>query len=200
MKWTSWISILEFLVGILATTAFADSPRGHGKRVPVYQLPKPLVAVIKQKFPNCKIVRAEKAPEAPLDEGGSMGLTIRDGKKEMHVEVSCANEFYEISSISLEIAPAELPGFVLEAIQAKYPNATVESAQEAQNGLSAWAHKSPKPADYYLRIKTAHDEELDLWLTPVFKQDAAGNSEPDPGSVRIIESESPVRKAGNKRP
>jgi hypothetical protein len=167
--------------------------------IPVEKLPKRLVAVVKQRFPNGKIVQAERPPSTPMDEGGSMWLTLKDGKKEIQVGVSCANAFYQINTISRKIAPAELPKFVSEVVQSKYPRATVESAREVQDGLMGRARKSPMPADYYLRIKTGNDDELDLWLTPAFRRDADGNPEPDPGKVRI-ESESPVKEAEAKKP
>ena len=168
--------LLTLLAGFLAASALAGPP---------VKPPKELVDAIKQRFPHGKIVRAEKAPYYPLDEGGSWDVTVENGKEELGVQVSAANGCYQINTIAKAVAPVDVPKFVLETLHAKYPQATITSAREVQQGLMGWGRKSSKPPDYELKIVTTEKETFDVWLTPEFKQNAEGEDEPDPGKVRI---------------
>lgn len=195
LKKPSWVLILALALAISASAA----PESKFTPVPVKKLPKELVAVVKAKFPKGKITSAEKFPYQALDEGGFMGLTLLDGKKEFRVTVSCMNADYKINEISHAIAPSELPTFVMTAVRAKHPDAQIISSREAWEGLMGWAYDYPKPPNYYVRIETAAGEEFELRLMPQFKAYPDGSARPDPAKV-YVESETPVVKAKDKQP
>jgi hypothetical protein len=165
----------------------------------VGEFAKWLVDLIKKKIPNGKITSAKMLPHYPMDEGGSMGVTVMEGKEKFHVTINCANGDIKINTISHDIAPSELPKFVLNAIHVKYPDARIHSAQEVQDGLMGWFKDYPKPSDYFVRIKTTGNKELDLTLSADRKLGADGQYERVPGKV-MITSERPADKDEDKTP
>jgi hypothetical protein len=128
--------------------ASAEEPTVGEQRIKPLDLPKEVVAGLKQKFPKAKITGAEQGKE--------------DGK---HIfEISIKGENYsadvtldpsgKILGVEKALSESERPKALLKALDAKYPHATVKLIEEVWD--------EAKMTGYEATIVTADKKHLEL--------------------------------------
>lgn len=112
---------LVFGLGLALATVGA---RAEEEKVAIEKVPKAVMNAVKARFPGAEIKGAEKE--------------VEDGKTTYELELTHDGQSLEVSatadgkivSVEKEIKVADLPAAVTEAIHAKYPKATLKSAEE----------------------------------------------------------------------
>lgn len=133
---------------VLAACAFAADE----EKVPLDKLPKAVVDAVKAKFPDAKLVSAEKE----LEDGKPVyEVAIKD--KDQNIEVTVTPEG-KIILIEKEIAAKDLPKAVAEAMEKKYPKATIKKLEEII--------KDDKVTSYEALIVTAEKKNLEVRFDP----------------------------------
>ena len=111
---------LGLMVGLLA---FAASARANDEKIPLKDLPKAVTNAIKARFPKAEMTAAEKATEKGKT---TYEVEFKDGDKTMEATLTAAGKF---EAIETEVALADLPKAVTDAVTAKYPKGTTKSAE-----------------------------------------------------------------------
>jgi Putative beta-lactamase-inhibitor-like, PepSY-like len=113
------IAILS--VGLLAAIG---TVRADEEKIDVKDLPKPVLASVKAKFPEGKVIGAAKE-----EEGGKLiyEVALTDADTKIDVAVSAKGKILEVEKT---IEAKTLPKAVAAALAAKYPNAKIKKAEE----------------------------------------------------------------------
>jgi hypothetical protein len=112
------------LVGLSALRA----DEGKEEKIPLDKLPKAVVDAVKAKFEGAELVSAEKEKE-----DGKEVFEVAIKHKGQNIEVTLTPEG-KIVSVEKEIAVKDLPKEVSEALDAKYPKATIKKLEEVTEG------------------------------------------------------------------
>lgn len=139
------------VVGLCVSLVRADDE----EKVALDKLPKAVVDAVKAKFPSAKLVSAEKEKE---DGKTVYEVAIKDGER--NIEVTLTPEG-KIISIEKEISAKELPKPVAEALEKKYPKATITKLEEII--------KDDKVKAYEALIVTAEKKKLEVIFDPTGK-------------------------------
>jgi hypothetical protein len=108
----------------LAAVGAAAALAGDEEKVPLDQLPKAVLEAVKKRFPKAELVAASKEVENGKTE---FEVSIKDNGKKADVTLTPDGK---LLGIEKEIAVADLPKAVTEALAAKYPKADLKSAEE----------------------------------------------------------------------
>ncbi|MCE9532711.1 MAG: PepSY domain-containing protein [Planctomycetes bacterium] len=108
--------------------AFASYTQADEEKVPLDKLPAKVKAAVKAKFPDAELLSAEKETE-----DGKTLYEVDIKNKGQKIEVT-VDEDGKIVEIEKEIAAKDLPKVVLDAIEKKYPKATITKAEEITTG------------------------------------------------------------------
>lgn len=129
------LTVLGF--GLLASSAIADE-----KKIPLAEVPKPVTAAFKAKFPAVTIKNAIQETTGDkvtyeiesLDKAGlSIDAVLKpDG---------------EFVAIEKQIQPAELPSAVAPAVAAKYPKSVITKAEAVTSGTKTSYEAVVKKSD-----------------------------------------------------
>ena len=125
--------------------------RADEEKVPLKDLPKAVSNAVKKKFPKAKVVSASKELE---DKKTVYEVTIEDGDQNVQVTVTPEGEITEIEK---EIAAKDLPKAVTEALDEKYPAATIKKAEEVTKG---------KELTYEVLLVTKDKKTVEVKLDP----------------------------------
>ena len=113
---------------VLSVCALLSVPslavRADEEKVPLKDLPKAVADAVKKKFPKAKVVSASKEIE---DEKTLYEVTLKDGEQNVQVTATPEGKIVEIEK---EIAAKDLPKEVTEALDEKYPKATIKKVEE----------------------------------------------------------------------
>ncbi len=102
----------------------ASSVRAGEEKIAIKELPANVLAAVRIKFPEGKLIRAAKEEEG-RDVSYEVSLTDRDAK--VDVAVSAKGTILEVEKTT---DPKTLPDAVATTIKAKYPMAKVTKAEE----------------------------------------------------------------------
>lgn len=141
-------TVLSTVLLVLITVARADDE----EKVPLDKLPKAVVDAVKAKFPSAKLISAEKEKE---DGKTVYEVAIKDGEQNIEVTLTPAGQ---IVTIEKEISTKDLPKALAEALEKKYPKATI-------NKLEAII-KDDKVKAYEALIVTADKKKLEVSFDP----------------------------------
>lgn len=116
-------TLVAFGLSALAFAATADE-----EKVPLDKVPAAVMKTVKDRFPKAEIKEASKETE--------------DGKTLYEVSLRHEGHNYDVTlgedgvirEVEKEIAAADLPKTVADAVKAKYPKATIEKAEEITKG------------------------------------------------------------------
>jgi uncharacterized membrane protein YkoI len=141
----------------LVAACFTTVLRADEEKVPLDKLPDPIKASLKEKFPDAKLIGAEKEK--------------MDKETVYEVELEYKGAKYDVtfkadgSIVSSEktIAVKDLPKAVVAALEGKYPKATINSAEEVTKG------KDLKELSYEVVITTADKKKFEIELDPMGK-------------------------------
>jgi hypothetical protein len=128
------------------------SSRAEEEKVPLDKLPKAVVDAVKEKFPRAELVSAEKEKEDGKD---VYEVAIKDGKHKIEVTVTPEGK---VVTVEKEIAAEDLPKAVAEALEARYPKATIRKAEEIS--------KEDRVTAYEVLIVTADKKKLEVSFDP----------------------------------
>lgn len=109
---SSWLGLIVVLA--LAVPAVV----GDEEKVPLDKLPQKIVDAVKAKFPDAKLVSAEKEKE-----NNEIVYEVAIKNKDQKIEVTL-KEDGTIIEIEKQIDAKDLPKVVSDALESKYPKAT----------------------------------------------------------------------------
>jgi len=95
------------------------------QKVPLKDVPKPVIDAVRAKFPKAELKEATK--ETGNDGKVTYEISLVNQRKNVTVSLDPKGEIAEIET---EIAVKELPKSVTDALAGKYPKATLKKAEE----------------------------------------------------------------------
>ena len=146
------------LVGLTAVWAEDDKE----EKVPLDKLPKAVVDAVKAKFEGAELVSAEKEKE-----DGKEVYEVAIKHKGHNIEVTLTPDG-KIVSMEKEIEAKDLPKVVSEALDAKYPKATIKKLEEVTEG---------DKLTYEALIVTADNKTVEVVFDPQGKVVKEGKKE-----------------------
>jgi uncharacterized membrane protein YkoI len=116
--------VLAVLAGLFLLTA----ARAGEEKIPLDKVPKAVLDAVKQKYPGAELVSAVKE-----EENGKVvyEVVVKDKGQKIEAEFQPDGT---LVGVEKEIAAKDLPKAVADAIEAKFPNATIKRAEEATAG------------------------------------------------------------------
>jgi uncharacterized membrane protein YkoI len=151
MKLARWLVAGVAVVLLAGVVGRADEKE---EKVPLDKLPRAVVDAVKAKFPDAELVSAEKE-----NEDGKTVYEVNIKFKGSTIEVTVTPEG-KITSIEKEIAVKDLPKAVQEALDAKYPRATIKKTEEVTKG---------DKVSYEVLLVTADKKKLEVVFDPAGK-------------------------------
>jgi uncharacterized membrane protein YkoI len=150
------LSCQSGMAATLCLCLFAASAAADEEKVPLDKLPKAVVDAVKARFPDAKLVGAEKETE-----NGKTVFEVAIKNKDQNIEVTLTPEG-EIVEIEKEISAKDLPEKVTKALQAKYPKATYKTIEE----VIKVDKKKEKLAYYEVLLVTADKKKFEVSVEP----------------------------------
>ncbi len=140
-------------VGLFVLVAVA---RADEEKVPLDKVPKAVLDAVKAKFPDAKLVSAEKETE-----DGKTVYEIAIKNKGQSIEVTLTPDG-KIVEIEKQIEAKDMPKAVTEALAAKYPKATYKMIEEVIK-----VKDGKEKLEYYeVLLVTAEKKKLEVSVTP----------------------------------
>jgi uncharacterized membrane protein YkoI len=165
MHRSTWRLGLVTLVSLLVLAA----ARADEEKVPLDKLPKAVVDAVKAKFPGAELVSAGKE-----DENGQTVYEVAIKDKGQNIDVTFKPDG-TLVSVEKEITVKDLPRAVAEALDARYPKATVKKTEEVTEGSKM---------TYEIHLVTADKKSLEVVFDP---------------SGKVVEEENKDKKEGDKK-
>ena len=137
-------------LGIVVSCAFALDDE---VKVPLDQLPKAVRETVKAKFPDAELKEAAKETEK-----GKTSYEVSLVDKKAKIDVLLTPEG-KITAIEKVIEVADLPKAVGAALKAKYPQGTVQSAEQLSDG-------DDTITAYEVIVELADKKKLEVKLAP----------------------------------
>lgn len=136
------------VVVVLAVFAAARADEDEEK-IPLDKVPKAVLDAVKDKYPDAELVGAEKESE-----DGKTVYELQIKNKGQKLEVTFKPDG-TLTTVEKEIEVKALPKEVTDALDAKYPKATLEKAEEVTEG---------DKLSYEVRLTTADKKSLEVEL------------------------------------
>jgi uncharacterized membrane protein YkoI len=149
MRSTRCLPVVCLVAPFLVLVARADE-----EKVPLDKLPDPIKTTLKTKFPEAKLLSAEKE-KADKETVYEVALEWKGVKQEVTLK-----EDGSVVSIEKVLAVKDLPKPVGEAVSRKYPGAKIASAEEITKG------KDLKDLSYEVVVTTADGKKVEVELDP----------------------------------
>ncbi len=121
--------------------------RAEEEKVPLDKLPVAVAKAINAKYPKAKMVSAEAGDE---DGKKQFEVEIKDGEQDLEITVSPDGKILVVERV---VPVKDLPKVVEDALEAKYPKATIKKVEEVS--------KEDKVASYEITIVTADKKEVE---------------------------------------
>jgi hypothetical protein len=141
-------SVAACAVVMLATAA---AVRADEEKIALDKLPKAIVDAVKAKFPDAELVGAEKETENGKTQ---YEVSIKNKKDKLDIIFTPEGKIVAIEKL---IEAKDLPKPVTEALDAKYPKATIKKAEEIT--------KDDK-VTFEVVIETADKKKLEVVFDP----------------------------------
>jgi Putative beta-lactamase-inhibitor-like, PepSY-like len=140
----------------LAVFVLAAAARADEEKVPLDKVPKAVLDGVKARFPDAKLVSAEKEKERDKTVY-EIAITNKDQK----IEVTLTPDG-KIVEIENQIAAKDMPKVVTEALEAKYPQATYKMIEEVIK-----VKDGEEKLEYYeVLLVTAEKKKLEVSVSP----------------------------------
>src|SRR6266568_8642865 len=117
LNFSLWAACLILFVGFTGI-------RADEEKVPLDKVPKEVMDAVKKKFPDAKIVGAEKEVE-----NGTTSFEVAIKNKDQNIDVILTPEG-KITAVEAEIPAKDLPKEVTTALDKKYPKAEIKKVEE----------------------------------------------------------------------
>ena len=140
------------LMAVVGIAVGGEAGKAEEKAVPLDMLPKVVLKSVKDKYPTAELTEATQEGEG---DDLKFEVLIEDGKTKIDLTVTPAGV---IELIEKEVATADLPKVVIEAIEKKYPKSLLKTAEavfEVENGKEELEF-------YEVRIETAAKELMEV--------------------------------------
>ena len=144
---------LVALVGLFALVSVAGADE---EKVPLDKVPKAVMDAVKARFPDAKVMSAEKETD-----NGKTVYEIAIKNQEQNIEVTLTPDG-KITEIEKQIAAKDLPKVVVTTLEAKYPKATYKMIEE----VIKVDGKAEKLAYYEVLLETAAKKKWEVAVTP----------------------------------
>jgi hypothetical protein len=144
-----WLLVGVVLGALVGPTARADEEKEE--KVPLDKVPRAVLDAVKAKFKDAKLVSAEKETE-----NDKVVYEINLKVNDQTVEVSVTPDG-KIVCIEKTITARDLPRPVTEAIDSKYPRATIKKVEAVQKG---------EKVSYEVLLVTADKKTLEVVFEP----------------------------------
>jgi uncharacterized membrane protein YkoI len=141
-RWLVMVAVLGLVAGL---------GRADEEKVPLSKLPKKVVDAVKAKYPDAKLVKAEKEKE---DNETVYEVAIENDGQKLEVHVKPDGTITEVERV---IAIKDLPAKVAKAIEKKYPKASLKLAEEVTKGTKVY---------YEVVLETADNKKFEIVLSP----------------------------------
>jgi len=121
-------TMLRTVAAVVTVALVVAGGRADEEKVPLDKLPIPVSEAVKKRFPKAELVEAAKETSKDGDkEKVEYEVTVKDGGTKIDVMLTPDGK---ITLIEKEIAAKDLPKAVTEALDAKYPKATLKVVEE----------------------------------------------------------------------
>jgi hypothetical protein len=144
------------VVGLFLGTSSSAGVRAADEKISIDKLPKVVTAAVTKRFPDAKLLSAEKETE---DGKTVYDVAIKD--KEQNIEVTVTPEG-NIVSFEKEITAKDMPKAVTDAVEAKYPKATYKKVEEVYNVKDG----EEKMETYEVLLVTEAKKKVEVLVTP----------------------------------
>ena len=161
-------SILPLPLALALVVAVAAPSRGDEQKIPLGDVPKAVLDAVKAKFPAAELKEAAKEVE---DGKTTYELSLKDKGTDVDLAVTAEGKILEIERA---LEPKDLPKKVKDAIEAKYPKATVKKAEvltETEDGEEETSHE--------VQIVTAEGKSLEVVVDDEGEVEVKGAEEAD---------------------
>ncbi len=144
------------LLGLLAAVVLSGGLRADEEKVPLDKLPRAVVEAVKKRFPDADMKSAEKEEENGKAE---YEVAITDKGRKKSVTVTPEGALVEIEN---RIEAKDMPKALADALDQKYPKATLKSIEEVVK-----VRDGKEKLEYYeIHLVTAEGKKLEATLTP----------------------------------
>jgi hypothetical protein len=152
--------------GVVATSLFL-SVRADEEKVPLDRLPRAVAAAVKKRFAGAEMVAASKE----VEDGKTLyEVGLKDKGRKTDVTVSADGQIQEIEA---EMAAKDLPKEVADALDSKYPKATLKKAES----ITKVKDGREKLESYEVVLVTAAGKTFEVVLSPdgkITKEESKG--------------------------
>lgn len=138
-------------LALLVTAGHLDAGE---QKIPLREVPEPVLDAVKAKYPNAELKGATRETSANKRVTYEISA-INQGKK---ITVSLGQEG-KIEEIETEIAIADLPRIVTDALAAKYPKATLKKAEEIVD-----LDDGKEEKEYEVEVVTAEGKSIEVTI------------------------------------
>ncbi len=148
-------------MGLLATGALlalgflAAAGRADEEKVPLDKLPRAVLDAVKARFPDAKLVEADKETE---DGKTTYEVVIKNKDQKIDVQLSPDGE---IIALEKTIDVKDLPRAVAKALEDKYPGATYKTVEE----IIKVKGKEEKLDCYEVSLVTAEKKKYEVQIS-----------------------------------
>jgi hypothetical protein len=150
MRTLVWGSVALAVLGVATLGAWCDEEM----EIPLSRVPQKVLAAVKAKYPGADLRSATRGVE---DKEVYYSIVLKHKTEEYEVSLTPEGE---ITEVARTIAPKDLPRTVSEALEKKYPQATIqETAEVREPGAKG-------KLTYYVEITTAEKKKLEVTLDP----------------------------------
>jgi hypothetical protein len=139
-------------VGVAVLAVAVVCARADEEKVPLDKVPKAVMDAVKKKFPKAEVSGASTEKE---DGKTVYEMSLKLDKKNIDVTVTPEGK---ITLVEKEIDAKDLPKAVASALEAKYPKAKIELAEELS--------KEDKVTAYEIVIVTAEKKKFEVEFAP----------------------------------
>ena len=147
-------TMMKIALGLFAATLLALPLLAEETKVAIDKLPKAVVDAVKAKFPKAELTGAEKE----IEDGKTLyEVAITSEGSKIEVTLTEDGKIVEIEKV---ITAKDLPKAVADALEAKYPKATLGIIEEITKG---------ETIGYEVHLVTADKKELEVVFDPTGK-------------------------------
>lgn len=156
-------TMVRTVVSVVTVALVVAGGRADEEKVPLDKLPKAVSEAVQKRFPKAELVEAAKETSKDGDkEKVEYEVTVKDGGTKIDVMLTPDGK---ITLIEKEIAAKELPKAVTEALDGKYPKATLKVVEEVTKVTDG-----KEALDFYeVLLVTAEKKTFEVKLTAAGK-------------------------------
>jgi uncharacterized membrane protein YkoI len=138
-------------LGLTLVVGMAAAARAE-EEVPLEKLPKEVLDAVKAKFPDVKLLSAEKHKDK-----GKMVYWVETKVKDVNIDVTVTPEG-KVVEIDREIAIKDIPAPVMAAVKKRFPKGTITESSEVS--------RDDKVVAYDIQVVTSTKRKYDLAYDP----------------------------------